>query len=345
MKISLYSLVAILAIATPLAGIAQQAARQLNPNELSTNIAGVTAVAAPPKGFSPILASDEDLAYYGFPPRPDAIAAPKAFENWRKAMSVAKTRLVPQLEATAIYHGPAKVKATEENGVLKSYNWSGYVNTNGLKKYGATSFSAVTANFVTPIAHPAFGTCNGTPVYGSNWAGIDGDGSKDVLQAGVEFDAQCTAGKYTTFYSAWFEWYPNAETRITNLPAAAGDDFYIEVTNTSATSGHAYLANLSRNVEVSINFSAPAGTKLIGNSVEWIVERPDVNGSLATLTNYVQDVFWDAFATDPAYDNVVYPGSASSQEALMLDNQGNYISYPTLLGNAAFVMQDEGSAF
>jgi hypothetical protein len=29
----------------------------------------------------------------------------------------------------------------------------------------------------------------------------------------------------------------------------------------------------------------------------------------------------------------------------MLDNNGNAISYPSLLGTTAFVMQDEGSAF
>jgi hypothetical protein len=345
MKISLRSLAATLAIAAPLAAIAQQTTRQLNPNEVATNIVGIASVAAPPKGFDPIAASDQELAYYGFPPRPDAVAAPKVFESWRKAMSAPKTRIVPALETTGIYHGPARLKAeSAQNGVLKSYNWSGYVNTNGVKKYSASSFSAVNANFVVPIAHPAFGTCSGMPVYGANWVGIDGDGSSDVLQAGVEFDALCAAGENSTLYAGWFEWYPNAETRITNLKAAAGDDIYIEVYDTSATSGHAYLANLSRNIEVSVNFTAPSGTVLVGNSAEWIVERPEVNGSLATLPNYVEDIFWDSFALNPAYD-VVDPSSTSSSEVLMLDNQGNYISYPTLLGRGAFVMQDEGSVF
>jgi hypothetical protein len=39
----------------------------------------------------------------------------------------------------------------------------------------------------------------------------------------------------------------------------------------------------------------PSGTSLIVNSAEYVVERPGVNGGLATLTYYIDD-FWHANA-------------------------------------------------
>jgi hypothetical protein len=94
---------------------------------------------------------------------------------------------------------------------------------------------------------------------------------------------------------------------------------------------------------VIINFSAPPGTHLLGNSAEWIVERPSVGGSLATLTNYISDYFSDAYAYNFGY-KAVDPGSAGSFPVTMLDNNGNDVSYPTPLGVNAILIQDEGSA-
>jgi hypothetical protein len=59
------------------------------------------------------------------------------------------------------------------------------------------------------------------------WVGIDGAGSNDVLQAGVEADALCYYSYgypvTSTYYSAWFEWYWAGcncypEQRISNFP-------------------------------------------------------------------------------------------------------------------------------
>src|ERR1019366_10803445 len=105
-----------------------------------------------------------------------------------------------------------------------------------------------------------------------------------------------------------------------------------------STLGHAYLVNLSAKKAVTINFTAPSGTKLVGNSAEWITERPGVNGGLATLTNYIGDPYWDAYAY--TFGGTMYdPGN--STPVAMLDNSSNPISYPTLLGSHGFVMRSE----
>jgi len=125
--------------------------------------------------------------------------------------------------------------------------------------------------------------------------------------------------------------------RITNLPIAPGDDYFVEVWNTSATQAYAYLVNENANEAVIIGFNPPLGTKLVGNSAEWITEAPNSNGATATLTNYIADPFWNAYGV--THNNRPFdPGS--SEAIIMLDNNNVEISYPTLLGDSAFVVQN-----
>ena len=66
-----------------------------------------------------------------------------------------------------------------------------------------------------------------------------------------------------------------------------GETVFVEVWNTSATNGYAFLENISTGKYAEYNLTAPSGTTLQGTSAEWVVERPEVNGALARLTNYV----------------------------------------------------------
>jgi len=349
------ALAAVLVLAAPLAGIAQNT-RHLQPNEHALNLPGATTIEAPPADFDPVAASDEELAYYGFPPRPNQFTQAKAYATWFKAMRASKVRIVPQLEQTAIFHGPlkpAKVAdptAVESNPLLStqarntsySSNWSGYVDFSGATSYGSSSYYFLVNDFTVPVAQQAFGACTGGWDWGSAWNGIDGWGSPDVLQAGIEFDAYCSGSARSSYYSAWYEWYPYGEVRIGNLPIAPGDDLFVEVWHTSSTQGYAYLVNYNNNQSVEIGFTAYPGYPLVGNSAEWVVERPTVNGSLANLTNYIMDPLWDAYAytESSAFFNV---NEATPVD--MEDNNGNVISYPEYLGLESFVMHDTGSAF
>jgi hypothetical protein len=343
MKINSLPLVLFVA-ASSIVGMAQQQ----KPNEIPTNLAGATTIGAPPEGFNPITASDDELASYGFPPRPDQDSDATGYASWARAMAASKTRIVPILEQTKIFHGPSiqpKAAITESGEAETHYssNWSGYVSLGGPSKYGKTSYYYLISDFVVPVARQAFGACTGTWDYGSTWVGIDGWNSNDVLQAGIEYDAYCSGGSTASFYSPWYEWYPFGEVRITNLAIAPGDDYFVEVWNTTSTQGYAYLVNYNSNTAVEIGFTPPSGTKLIGNSAEWVTERPGVNGGLATLTNYISDPYWGAAAYN--FNKSKYtPGGTHGFGVTMLDNNGHAISYPTLFDSSAFLMQDEGSA-
>jgi hypothetical protein len=197
---------------------------------------------------------------------------------------------VPQLQQTAVFHGPhIAAPPNPASNTATSSNWSGFAVDTGASAWSASSFATVAGTFVVSAAGTR--ACNGTWEYSSSWVGIDGYASGDVLQAGIEADASCFLGTTQTYYSPWYEWYPYASTRISNLPATPGSSFYVHVWATTATAGHAYVQNLNTNQSVSINFGAPAGTTLRGESAEWIVESPSVNGSLATLPTYGLDYF------------------------------------------------------
>jgi hypothetical protein len=350
MKLRNFSIVSgTILLALPLMSIAalgqSQNAGQLGANRVATNLPGATTSIAPPQGFNPLEASDAELSTYGFPPRPDSALEPKAFATWSKAMVASKSRVLPQLEQTKIFHGPVRKAANSSvmEGTGYSYNWSGLVDFSGASAYNKTSsFYYLFADYVVPVARQAFGACTGAWDYSSSWVGIDGDGSSDVLQAGTEADAYCSGSTTSTYYSAWYEWYPYGSVRISNFPVSPGDDIFVEVWNTSATQGYMYMVNYNNNQSVEIGFTAYPGYRLVGNSAEWVVERPSV-GSLATLSNYISDYFSDCYAYTFSYATYT-PGTASALSLTMLDNSGYNISYPTLLGSTGIWFQDENSA-
>ncbi len=314
------------------------------------NLPGFTTHTEPPSRFDPSIATDADLELYGFPPRPEG---GEALATWRRAMAAGTTRVIPQLQVTNHYHRPfisaepassVSESAVPMTNVSYSSNWSGAVAFGGASTYGKASFYYIFNDYVVPVARQAYGACTGSYDYSSSWVGIDGYDSSDVLQAGTNSDAYCKSGTTATYYAAWIEWYPNAETLVTNIPVTAGDDIFVEVWNTSATIGNAYFVNYRTGTYGSISFSAPKGTTLKGNSAEWIVERPGLSTGLATLTNYIWENFNLSYAT--THGSVTYnPGSSGGLELTMLDNSGKVISYPTLLSGEYLWMRDEGSAY
>ncbi len=313
------------------------------PSDIALNVAGATTSPAAPKEFDPLTATDAALAQYGYPPRPDAKGSPDSYAHWARAMSAIKTRIVPELRVTNIRHRP-NMQASRPNGsVLKassglsqSKNWSGYVATNALSAFDAkSSFSNIMADYVVPLVTNS--SCDGGWDYSSQWIGIDGYNSGDVLQGGSETDAYCSGSVSGAYYFPWYEWYPNYETQITNMTIVAGDDLFVEVWADSATKGKFFIENLNSGVTATITFKAPAGTNLVGNSAEWIVERPEVGGSLANISNYTADYFSGAIASNFAKAKF-RPGALGLE---MTDNNGAVVSTPSLIGAGAILFNHQ----
>jgi hypothetical protein len=293
---------------------------------------------APPAGFNAFAASNEELQHYGFPPRPDRAKDPAAYAFWSSLVTLPVKRIVPKQQATTVYNSPAIVNEVNQQrphnltiptGTAIS-NWSGYADVAPIGHYPFRPDNTyVYGSFVVPVAQQAYGTCNATNDYASFKVGIDGWNNSEMLETGVEADASCSGGTTTAYYSGWYEWYPAPEIRISSPAVAPGDRIVAYVWNTTRTLGNYYMANLSQNTATSVEFSAPNGTQLDGNSVEWIVERPFVGRRLTTLTNYVASPWFYAFALTAAghYYAAGLPTGTTSYSLTMTDDSNNDISY------------------
>jgi hypothetical protein len=340
---------------------------------IPTNIKGINTYPAPPRGFNAVTASDEELATYGLPPRPDKQADPVSFAKWVRAMSSpVRHRAISEAKDMGVYSTAAKHAMAPSNLAAASAvsatptteyssNWSGVVNTNANTVWkGTTSFYYVVSEFSVPVAQQPFGTCDGGYDWEVNWNGIDGWKNGDVLQGGSSSYYYCNSATNTKFpgYCGWVEWYPSYPI-ICEFTVNPGDDMFVETWSTSGGTnpGNVYIYDYTLQVGGVYQLTYKSGPGLVGNSAEYIVERPCCrsfsNGNFGyPLANYIFSFWSDDYAY--TFRSVQsFPGSQSPTTYLvdMLDDAGDQIiSYPDAgsagyEGKYAIAFYDEGCAY
>jgi len=287
----------------------------------------------PPADFNPLTASPRMLVRHGLPTRPDARTAPELRKLWDRAFSRPRTWITPVFrEVKGRSHGPAlksgarprsraRVSPSRKVANATSSNWSGSVAFPPANR----TFGWIEGQWTVPNPHaPGFGS-----FFASEWVGIDGWGSGDVLQAGTETEIVDLGIFSSTQVYAWWEWFPAGEVAITNLPVSPGDIMYCLICVNSTSTATVYITNQSSLVTTSFSITAPTGTTLVGNSAEWIVERPTVNGSVANLTDYKVVYFDEGIAgLSGAPFAIVTLGSGAA--VTMTGNNNASLSVPTL---------------
>jgi Peptidase A4 family len=295
----------------------------------------------PAADFDPRTATARELLHHGFPSRPDAKASPELRERWDRAFERPMIWIVPEFrEVPGKSHGPAQkprpprvaprtpsaaagAGAPAAAGVLNatSGNWSGSV---AFPPQGQT-FRWVEGQWTVPNPY----TQTDGSYYASEWVGIDGWNSPDVLQAGTE--TEITKIWFITQRNvyAWWEWYPAGEVAVTNLPVSPGDVMSCLICVNSATTATVYYSNRSNGVSTTFTITAPRGTTLQGNCAEWIVERPGVGGGTASLADY-DVVYFDGSVAGSAGPNVIgVTDLGSGTPVTMVGNQNASLSVPT----------------
>jgi hypothetical protein len=220
------------------------------------------------------------------------------------------------------------------------------------------AFTSVSGSWIVPPVRQAFGTCSGTD-YSSQWVGIDGFSNDELFQAGSDTNAACSGDVTETQYYPWIEWLPAAELEIvqsndTPFPFAAGDYIVVRVTATDFSGGKSSTGDLlftdatqNWQVSASVTASSLGGTDVIGQSAEWIVERPEIGGpgDFATLANYIADPWYDATAENNK-NKTSSPGSAGSATSysLTMIEDGEAVSSAELFGTDVLWFFDENSA-
>lgn len=146
--------------------------------------------------------------------------------------------------------------------------------------------------------------------------------------------------------------YKNASTN-TLYPFAPGDYLIVTISVTNfasgvSTSGRLSFADVTQGSSISLTFTAAAlgGSEVTGQSAEWIVERTEVGGALATLPDYVANPWWSTKALDLGA-SAHFPGSPGGSKAYnltMLDDSNAKVSFVDLFGKDALWFFPEGSA-
>lgn len=200
--------------------------------------------------------------------------------------------------ASAAAGGAVASAPMQRVGALGSSNWSGYV-----VQGGTGAFHAATARWTVPAVSASSG-----PTYSASWVGIDGFSNSNLIQTGTESDYY----NGSAHYDAWWEILPAAESPV--FAVRPGDVMTASIKKgtggwtikiSDQTSGRSFTSTKS--------YGGP------GTSVEWIQERPQVNGNLATLAKYGKVTF------DPGTANGANPHLKAGGRILMLNNAGTAV--------------------
>jgi hypothetical protein len=334
---------------TALASAESEAARSIRVSAASvpTNITGIHTYAEPPKGFDPLVASDEDLATYGFPPRPDQQVEPEHYATWAKAMRAAKIRWHGDLKAlagsepttipTASSLSPLAVQADAGPQSQRNVTASGVVLTNTLKEWNTKdSFHDIYSIFTVATAQwPFDSSCSAAVATESSLVGIDGyirPGAVDGypvfypgIAGGVSESIGCGESD-AAYYAVAILLYPFTYQSFAVNP---GDVFYAEASVENANLGFVFLTDLTSGVNSSFEFENTEG--FVGQTAEWVLYRnccsssaPDGEYPLANTVN----VFFDDGNAANISAKTFYPGSQASSTLIltMYDNNETQIT-------------------
>lgn len=237
--------------------------------------------------------SDEDLLGRGYLPRPDAVSSPDEYALWLDRVSRPITLIPPH----SVSWSDISHSGNVQEGAYTSANWSGY-EAHGKKR----SYDGVQGEWGVPsiaLAEPGYTT------YSSEWVGLDGDGTSDLVQAGSEQDYVDIWPFSYASYSTWTELLPNQPTsQGTGLGVNNGDDILVSVyigdstghRNQYGTYGWFSIWDFTSGQGVLIS-TALSGTYFNGISAEWIMERPTVGGVYSELSCYLIAFMHNAGAT------------------------------------------------
>jgi hypothetical protein len=183
--------------------------------------------------------------------------------------------------------------------------WSGSVVTTTT----TDKFKSIAGEWnVADVAPPSSGAGTWWSV---SWIGIDGYGGNDVCQIGtVQAVTQAAGGGLSKSVYAWTEWFPRSWVAIPSFEVSFGDSLSALLCIQSPTEASFNMMNMTTGVHTGFAFTAPPGTTLAGNTAEWIVERPGINGSTSQLADF-GEVYFDGASASTSANHAVDAGSGT----------------------------------
>jgi hypothetical protein len=241
----------------------------------------------PPPGFDPRAATDDELARFFLPPRPDRRTAPAAFRYWTWVMSPPLTFPPTPDNAEELFltaTARSRHRLINSPGLTEetSNNWSG-----GCVRPG--DFNRMTEVHGTwTVPEPAVPANAPVQRYEScAWIGIDGHepASRAMPQLGTHHDIAIDSGAPKPDLFAWWQWWrrdqPHLPHLIFNDIDIARDDVLAAILTVLADGVVSFVIKRTRSgLAVPFHCDPPTVTDddarplhLEGRTAEWIVER------------------------------------------------------------------------
>lgn len=174
------------------------------------------------------------------------------------------------LTAPAITHR-LHLRAGSPGAAQQSTNWAGWVASNG-------GYNHVRVTYRVPTV-----TTTSDDRYSATWAGIGGDGSPDLIQAGT---GQDSVGGAPAYY-AWTEILPETEHRILGFAVSPGNVITIDIRQTTLDRWVIVVTNSTTNHSFTRKTAYPSSHF----TAEWIHEAPTVDGLQANLAKTSNVIF------------------------------------------------------
>jgi len=337
--------VLLLAATLTVSGHAQSDINQtyLGAATVATNVAGVRAYADPPQGFNPMTATDQELASYGFPTRPDRETSPDHYARWARAMAAAKIRWhgdVTPMHGSQ-HRTPPTIDASHEllpgQVTAAPVQWSnvnaaGVILNNPAKKFGKSSFDDLWTTITIPVVQTPFDNtegCTTSDYFSVSYAGFDGGlyyaetpyFYPGELAGVVEYVACATGHKYYYATIGWGDIFYSA------FSVNPGDVFYTEVhAFGGCNAGSAFVEDLTTLTYNSYSIANPCLTPQVGKSANFVVDRICCDGpnpiGVWPLANTIEISFEGAAVLNGA-GKAFYPGSqATTTQVLTMTDDG-----------------------
>ena len=249
----------------------------------------------PPRGFDPLRASQEELAHFGLPPRPDPEAQPLLFRAFATVFSPPLLFVDPVVQELAFIgqQTPQPVTPVGTPSLTElSANWSGaYIEANSGRQFVMVVGRWQVPTLALPPPIDRVPPASGAIYDCSTWIGLDGQRlylDASLPQVGTEQSLPAAGGP--TAARAWFQWWARGETKLhrrflDGVPLTPGDDVRCMLWVKHPQRVHAFLHNASTGAIAKVHARAPEvmlpdGTltrpSVAGATAEWITERPAV---------------------------------------------------------------------
>jgi len=307
---------------------------------LTANDLGLKAFKLPPTGFDPKTATQDVLRQLGVPSRPGADSSSEYRQLWNRMFAKTATYVAPRFTPrTPSQRAMSATPAQAPSGV-RSTSWAGM----GIESAGSP-IVAVSCTWTVPNLSVPSAVSDNSPCINSVWIGIDGFSppNSDILQAGVDLKVTRQAGALAVEILPWWEWWKGQSFYFNNFPVSPGDSISCTITCAKGdATGAVYMANLVNGQHIQLLVPAPAGTTLIGNCAEWIVERQTADASSDVLTElsafgsiFIADAFTSTVMGSPTPEQIK-PAGKGIPITMMSTDGTTMLASSTILGQSAF---------